>query len=89
MNAARKYDILENHNDYELRITSSISEEIRNDPFGLGNNIVKGLARVNHKSNLSDYAEELVAQYAKYSCDQYELSLNMLPEAVLPSKRCK
>lgn len=80
MNAARKYDILENHNDYELPISRNSAEEIRNDPFGLGN-YVKGLANLNHQKNLSNYAEELVAHYAKYECEQYELSLFDLPES--------
>lgn len=79
MNASRKYDILDNHNDYDLIIPRNDAEDIRNDPFGLGST-VKGLANVNHKKNLSNYAEELVSQYAKYSRDQYELSLEMVPE---------
>lgn len=79
MNAARKYDILKTHNDYEPPISRNIEEEIRNNPFNLETN-VKGLTAVNHQRNLSNYAEELVANYATYSCDQYELSLEMLPD---------
>lgn len=78
MNAAHKYDILDN-NDYEVIISRNKIEEIRNDPFGLGNT-VKGLTNVNHQRNLSNYAEELVAHYAKYVGEQYELFLSDLPE---------
>jgi len=42
---------------------------------------VKGLTYVNHKINLSNYAEELVAHYAKFEGDQYELFLSDLPES--------
>jgi hypothetical protein len=80
MNATRKYDILANYNDCELPISRNNAEEIRNDPFALGIN-VKGLANVNHQRNLSNYAEELVAHYAKYECEQYLLSLHDLPES--------
>ncbi len=80
MNAARKYDILGNHNDYDLPISRNNAEEIRNDPFGLGSN-VKGLTNVNHERNLSNYAEQLVAHYANYECEQYELILSDLPES--------
>ena len=48
------------------------------DPFNLGT--VTGVTHLNHNRNLNDYAEELVATYAKYVDDQYELSLDMLPE---------
>lgn len=82
MKEAYKYDILENHNDYELSISRNNAEEIKSDPFGLGAPIsnVKGLARVSLERNLSDYAQELVCHYAKFECDQYNLSLNKLPE---------
>ncbi len=79
MNAALKYDILKNHNDYDINTPRTKSEQIINDPFDLGNT-VKGLTYLNHKRNLSDYALELVGQYAKYSSEQYELSLDMVPE---------
>ena len=79
MNTIYKYDILQTHNDYDISSSRTKLEEIKNDPFGLGNN-VKGLANLNHQRNLSNYAEDLVSQYAKYTCDQYELSLDMLPE---------
>ncbi|WP_045099304.1 hypothetical protein [Legionella micdadei] len=38
---------------------------------------------MNHKINIFNYAEELVAHYAKYRYDQYELSLSDLPESSL------
>lgn len=79
MNALRKYDILDNYNECDIHILRKKSEEIRNDPFDLGNT-VKGLTYLNHEKNLSIYALQLVGQYAKYSHDQYELSLEMLPE---------
>jgi len=79
MNAVLKYDILENHNDYELPISRSKEEEIRRDPFSLGSN-VKGLTRVNHNRNLSNYAEELVANYAKFDGNNYDLDLKDLSE---------
>ena len=50
------------------------------DPFQLGTYVVKGLAPMSHNKNLSNYAEELVGQYAKYCDEQYELSLDMLPD---------
>ena len=78
MNAVRKYDIL-NNDVYDISILRNDSESIRNDPFGLGNT-VKGLTSVNHQRNLSNYAEELVAQYAKYDGACYELSLDALSE---------
>lgn len=48
------------------------------DPFELGT--VTGVTQLNHNRNLNDYAEELVATYAKYDGDQYDLSLDMLPD---------
>lgn len=74
--AARKYDIMGNHNDYEQPI-SEFKSMI--DAFSSGNN-VKGLAVLNHTQRLSVYAEELVASYAKFNNDQYELSLDKLPD---------
>lgn len=50
-----------------------------NDPFELGCN-VKGLTAMTPKRNLTTYTEELVSRYAKYDCDHYELSLDMVPE---------
>ena len=50
------------------------------DPFQLGTHAFKGLKPMNHKQELCNYADELVGQYAKYSDDQYELTLYMLPE---------
>ena len=49
------------------------------DPFQLGNNF-KGLRLVNHKTNLSNYAEELAYTYGKYNGEQYDLILSELPE---------
>jgi hypothetical protein len=50
------------------------------DPFQLGTNAVKGVTkRMSHKRTLTNYAEELVASYAKFVNEQYELSLDMLP----------
>ncbi len=49
------------------------------DPFDLKDKFA-GVAILNHERNLSNYAEELVSHYAKYVSDQYELSLDMLPE---------
>ncbi len=79
MNAARKYDILKNHNDYDIHISRNNTQQIRNDLLGIDNN-VKGLANVNHQRNLSNYAEELVSYYAKYDADQYNLNLSDLPD---------
>jgi hypothetical protein len=79
MNAARKYDILRNHNEYELPISRNNAETIKHDPFGLGNSVT-GLTNLNFEKNLSNYAEEIVAHYARYEREQYELSLSDLPE---------
>jgi len=50
------------------------------DPFHTGTHVVKGVTkRMSHKKNLENYAEELVASYAKFVCEQYELTLDMLP----------
>lgn len=80
MNVVSKCDILKDHNDYELPISSNRSEQIRKDPFDLGDTF-KGLLSVNHKRNLSNYAEQLVTLYAKYQNDHYELYLDMLPDS--------
>lgn len=50
------------------------------DPFGIESYIVKGLTQVNHQKNLSNYAEELVVNYAKYDNNNYYLSLSSLSE---------
>lgn len=42
---------------------------------------VKGLTFMNHKANLLNYALELVAYYAKYQRDYYELALSDIPES--------
>lgn len=80
MNVAYKYDILsKNHNDYDISIERNKMEEIRNDPFGLGNTF-KGLMNVSHEKNLHDYAQEIVANYAKYDGESYCLTLSNLPD---------
>lgn len=79
MNAARKYDILENHSDYERSISRNNLERIEDDPFEIGFT-VKGLTSMNHHRNLSNYAEELVSHYAKYNSDSFTLFLSDLPE---------
>ena len=68
MNASTKCDILGFHHDDDLSISRTH-----------GNN-VKGLARMSHQRTLSNYSEQLVAEYANYSCDQYDLPLSKLPE---------
>jgi len=51
------------------------------DPFQLGTFAVKGVTKMrSHKQNLASYAEELIANYAKFINEQYELTLDMLPE---------
>lgn len=49
------------------------------DPFNLRGNFA-GVANMNHQISLSDFALDLVSTYAHYSCDQFELSLDMLGE---------
>lgn len=48
------------------------------DPFQLGTHAFKGLKPMSHERNLDDYIQELVACYAKYHGDHYELSLEKL-----------
>lgn len=50
------------------------------DPFELGANAVKGLKPMSHNRALSNYAEDLVSQYAKFHSDAYHLYLDDLPE---------
>lgn len=50
------------------------------DPFQLGTYAVKGVTNINHKKNLSDYAEELAYNYGKYEVDHYELILEKLSD---------
>lgn len=47
------------------------------DPFEL-KGFITGVMPVSHQRNLDDYALELVASYAKFKDDHYELSLDML-----------
>ena len=49
------------------------------DPFDLKGTFA-GAANMSHQRNLNDYAESLVSQYGNYVGDQYELTLDMLPE---------
>lgn len=49
------------------------------DPFEL-KGVIAGVANMNHQRNLNDFAEQLVANYAKYIWDHYELCIDMLPE---------
>lgn len=49
------------------------------DPFNL-KGAFAGVANMNHEKNLTDYAEKLVAHYAKFENNQFELHLDMLPE---------
>lgn len=75
MNVANKYDILSDyHNEYDTTTSGNTKGQ-----FNRGTK-VKGLTNMNHRSNLSDYALDLVSNYAKFSCDQLELSLNTLPD---------
>ncbi len=50
------------------------------DMFHIGTFADKGRQRMSNKKQLSEYSEELVAQYAKYNGDHYELTLNMLSD---------
>lgn len=52
------------------------------DPFEL-KGFFEGAPILNRQRNLSDYAQELVATYAKYSNSHYEISLDMIPEEEL------
>lgn len=79
MNTAHKYDIMSSHhNDYDVSVYKDFNA-IKDDPFNLGCT-VKGLTNMNHKKNLADYAGELVAHYAKYESEHYELFLLDLPD---------
>ena len=49
------------------------------DPFDL-NGEFAGVASLSNEKKLSNFTEELVSHYAKWNSDQYELSLDMLPE---------
>ena len=49
------------------------------DPFEL-NGEFAGVASLSNEKKLSNFTEELVSHYAKWNSDQYELSLDMLPE---------
>jgi hypothetical protein len=62
------------HNNIQNQQDSSWND----DPFDL-KGAFAGVANMNHTTNLRDYAEALVANYAKYVDDQYELFLSNLP----------
>ncbi len=49
------------------------------DPFDM-KGLVTGVTPLSHERNLNDYALELVSHYADYSCGQYNLTLDMLPD---------
>lgn len=49
------------------------------DPFDM-NGIFAGAANMNHQRNLEDFTQYLVSNYANYNLDQYELSLDMVPD---------
>jgi hypothetical protein len=49
------------------------------DPFDF-NGEFAGVASLNHEKRLFNFADELVAHYGKLVQDQYELSLDMLPD---------
>ena len=75
MNEIYKYDILEKHQE----------DELKRDPFGIegllkGFTELKGFPSMSHQKALTDYAQELVAQFALYRGDYYILSLEDLPE---------
>ena len=80
MNAAYKYDILENHNDYDISISRKELEAVRNDPFDLKGKF-KGMSKMSFQQSLAEYAEELVSNYATYHDDRFNLSLSNLPES--------
>lgn len=42
---------------------------------------VTGVTHVNHQRNLTAYAEELVSHYAKFEDNQFEISLDMVPDS--------
>ncbi len=51
------------------------------DPFEVGTQDFKGVKYImTHSRALSEFTEELVVRFSKCSYDQYELSLEMLPE---------
>lgn len=49
------------------------------DPFDLKGEF-DGVMTLSHEKNLFNFLDELVAHYAKYDTDRYELTLDMLPE---------
>ncbi len=49
------------------------------DPFSLKGQF-KGVVNINHKRNLTQYAEELAYQYGKYDGHQYTLNLDDLSD---------
>jgi hypothetical protein len=50
------------------------------DPFQIGTHAFRELKPMSHEINLSNYAEELVTNYAKYEDGQYSLFLSDLSE---------
>ncbi len=49
------------------------------DPFDLKGAFAGG-NNMDHQRNLDDFAQQLVANYARYNCEQYELHLEMLSD---------
>lgn len=52
----------------------------RNDVFSAFEAKVKGMTKMNHKRNLTDYAEELAYDYGKYDGESYNLPLSKLSD---------
>ena len=63
------------HNAMQNQLNSSWND----DPFDLKGTFA-GVANMDHKRNLYNYAEQLVGNYADFSVDHYDLSLDDLPE---------
>ena len=51
-----------------------------NNPFDLGSNFSQGLT-VNHETSLQNYAYDLVSLYARFTGENYELSIDLLSES--------
>lgn len=49
----------------------------KDDPFNL-KGLVTGVTPLSHKDNLTAYAQEMVASFATFKDDQYDLTLDML-----------
>jgi len=51
------------------------------DPFQLGTRKNKGVTSINHSINLSYYAQDLVAQHAKFDGENYDLYLSDISDS--------